>query len=389
MAIEELLQKYAEIADSERNQKNGQYWENGAELYLVERWRGRSLRKENTPYTIAFDISGYSPILGIECDKYYSDADANLREQLRYGIWEYEHLDCHRHFDKAVFCSVASVYEASFFGAKIHYLPSQAPWVDEKEPIFNEKADLLKVKPFDFSTTGLVPTITEMYEHHKKIAEPFGIKAMFPISMRGPFALALMLRGFENILMDMLDDEEFFADLMELVTGYLIDYSRARAKYLGEAEPIAYLGNDEISGQVISEALYREKIFPYEAKIATHCGGVRYWHSCGETHNFYNTISTLPGLRMMHIGPWSDIERAAEVFGAKDIAIEICLNSNRDMYEKTEEEMIKQLEGIKKICEGKVRYSVRLDGIAILSTEEQCMTKLAEWTKAAKQVFPG
>jgi hypothetical protein len=59
------------------------------------------------------------------------------------------------------------------------------------------------------------------------------------------------------------------------------------------------------------------------------------------------------------------------------------------MYEKTEEEMIEQLESIKKACDGKVRYSVRLDGIAILSTEEQCMAKLAEWTKAAKQVFPG
>jgi hypothetical protein len=84
--IEELLQKYAEIADSERNQKNKRYWENGDELYLVERWRGRSLRKENTPYTLAFDISGYSPVLNIACDKYYSEAEANLREQLRYGI---------------------------------------------------------------------------------------------------------------------------------------------------------------------------------------------------------------------------------------------------------------------------------------------------------------
>jgi uroporphyrinogen-III decarboxylase len=389
MTVEELLQKYAEIADSERNQKNKQYWENSGESYLVERWRGRSLRKENTPYTTAFDISGYSPVLGIACDKYYSEAEANLREQLRYGIWEYENLDCHRYFEKAVFCSVASVYEASFFAAKIHYLPKQAPWVDEKEPIFTEKSDLLKVKPFDFSKTGLVPKVTEMYEHHKKLAEPFGIKSMFPVTMRGPFSLALMLRGFENILMDMLDDEEFFADLMELVTGYLIDYSQARAKYLGETEPTAMLMNDEISGKVISEAMYREKIFPYEEKIAKHCGGVRYWHSCGETQNFYNAISMLPGLKMMHIGPWSDIESAAGVFGAKDIAIEICLNSNRDMYEKTEEEMIKQLEDIKKTCDGKVRYSVRLDGIAILSTEEQCMAQLAEWTKAAKQVFPG
>jgi uroporphyrinogen-III decarboxylase len=389
MSIEELLQRYAEIADSERNQKNRQYWENSGEPYLVERWRGRSLRKENTPYTIAFDISGYSPILGIECDQYYSDAEANLRDQLRYGIWEYENLDCHRYFEKAVFCSMASVFEASFFSSKVHYLPNQAPWFDEKEPVFSEKSDLLKIKPFDFSKTGLVPKVTEMYEHHKKLAEPFGIKAMFPVTMRGPFSVALMLRGFENILIDILEDEEFFADLMELVTGYLIDYSQARAKYLGENEPAAMLMNDEISGKVISEAIYREKIFPYEERIARHYGGVRYWHSCGESHNFYKTIAGLPDLKMMHIGPWSDIKSAVDVFGTKDIAIEICLNSNRDMYDKTEEQMIKQLEDIKKICDGKIRYSVRLDGIAILSTEEQCRTKVAEWTKAAKRVFPG
>ena len=206
--------------------------------------------------------------------------------------------------------------------------------------------------------------------------------------MRSPFSIAIMLRGFEALLMDMLDDTGFFQDLMAVITSYLYNYSAARAKYLNEPEPTALLFNDEISTPILSSNLYEEMIFPYEKEIAER-QGIRYWHSCGVTQAFYQSIARLPGLRMMHIGPWSDIPSAARVFGEKDIALEICLNSNRDMYEKNEEEMVLQLAEIKQACDGKVRYSVRLDGIAVLSTQKECLEKLSMWNRAAKLVFPG
>ncbi len=389
MELNELTNKYLDIVNSEKNRENKKYWDNADERYLVERWRGRSSRRTDTPYTMAMDISGYARVLGIDCLKYYSDPETQLKEQLRYAIWEYENIDCQRYFEDAVFISFGSVFEAAMFGAKINYLPAQAPWYDEQDSVLKDKANLLKLPPFDFYRSGLCPIVHEYYGQYKKLLGDTPLDVMFPLTLRSPFSTAIMLRGFENLLMDIYDDPEFFKDLMDTITGYLKEYATERAKFTGEPMTPGMLFNDEISTPMLSNGMYEEFILPGELELARHWGGVRYWHSCGVTQDFYETVSNLPGLKMMHIGPWSDIPRAAAVFGAKDIAIEICVNANRDMYEKTFDEMVSQLNEIKDACDGKVRYSVRCDGIAVLFSEEECLSKMKEWERAAKQVFPG
>lgn len=381
-----LLEKYLQIVHSDRNRENRKYWDNWNERYLVERWRGRSNRRTNAPFTMAMDISGYAPMLGFDCKAFYSDPDANLKEQLRYAIWEFENLKGNRYFENAVFCSFGSVFEAAMFGAPIHYPPGQAPWYDEKNPVLDKKEKLLGIKPFDFYKTGLCPEAIRFYQSHKKNVEGYDIEAMFPITVRSPFSTAIMLRGFENLLIDIYDDPKFFSDLMALITSYLKEYSKARAEYLGTPKPYGMLFNDEIGTPVVSDALYREMILPYEVELAEYWGGIRYWHSCGKTESFYQSVRTIPNLQMMHIGPWSDIAKAVEVFGNTDICLDICINSVRDMYEKTPDEMKAQLVDIKNKCDGKVKYAVRCDGIAILQDKEHCLRKIGEWGDAARSL---
>ena len=129
---------------------------------------------------------------------------------------------------------------------------------------------------------------------------------------------------------------------MRTITEYLKAYATARAAFLHEPIAQGMLFNDEISATVLSPAIYEEMILPYEVELSQHMGGIRYWHSCGDTGIFYQSVCTIPNLKMMHIGPWSDIPSAAKCFGEKDISIEICLNSNLDMYDKTEAEMVEQ-----------------------------------------------
>jgi hypothetical protein len=387
--VKSLIEKYLEIVNSKQNQENKKYWENADEPYLVERWRGRSLRRERTPFTMAMDISGYSKVLGIDCLKYYGEPEAQLHEQLRYALWEFENLKCQRYFENTVFVSFGSIMEASFFGAKINYLPGQAPWYDEKQPVFADKDALKNVKPFDFYNSGLCGKIHHFYETMKRLTEGYDIKVMFPVTLRSPFSVAIMLRGFENLLIDMYDDPEFFDDLMAAITQYLKDYAKARADFLGEPMPKFYLFNDEISTPTLSDRLYREKILPYEVELAKFAGGIRYWHSCGVSTAFYESVASIPGLQMMHVGPWSDVAKAAEVFGAKDIPLEICLNSVEDIYEKNGQEMRQKLLSIKEACDGKVRYQVRADGFAVLNSIDFTLQKIREWNEAALEVFPG
>lgn len=387
--IDTLLATYLGIVHSQRNQDNKRYWANADEPYLAERWRGRSLRREHTPFTMAMDISGYAKVLGIDCLAYYGRPDVQLHEQLRYAIWEFENLKCQRYFDDTVFVSFGSVLEASFFGARINFLPGQAPWFDEKESLFADKSALARLKPFDFYTSGLCGKVHEFYGAMRRLTESHDIKVMFPVTLRSPFSIAIMLRGFENLLIDMLDDPAFFDDLLATIASYLKDYAKARAQFLGEPIPKLMLFNDEVSTPMLSNAFYRERILPVEVDLAKLAGGLRYWHSCGVTDDFYDSVATIPGLQMMHIGPWSNVEKAARVFGPKDIALEICLNSVADIYEKSEDDMRAKLLAIRAACDGQVRYQVRADGFAVLKSIDFTLEKIRQWNRIALEVFPG
>jgi len=384
-----LLEKFEQCVNSEVNENRKKYWlSEDNEFFNIERWRGRPARKENTTFTMSLDMSGYSPMLGIDCGKYYTDPEENLKQQLRYGIWDFENIPSGRYFEKSVFCSMASVFDASLFGAQIEFLPSQPPWYDERNPMLANKADLLKIKPFNFETSGLIPNVREMYEHHAKAVEGTTLKALFPTISRSPFSVAVMLRGFQNVLFDLIEDTDFFEDLMATITGTFKEYAKARKEYLGEdSYPGVLLGNDEIATPVLSPGLYEDYIYPYEEELAKFHGSVRYWHSCGVTQHFYEQVAKLPNLKLMHIGPWSDIEKAVKVFGEKDISIEICRNDVRDMYEKNYDEKVADLQHIKDLCEGKVRYQIRMDGIAAMSTIDDMLDKVNEWQRAAKFVF--
>ena len=162
--LEALLERYAEIVNSPKNQENRKYWEN--------------------------------------CAEYYKNPETHLRDQLRYALWEGERLDCHRYFEPAVFIGMGSVLEASWFGAPVHYLSKQAPWFDEKAPVFADKSALSRVKPFDFYHSGLCETAHAFYEYFQKTTS-----------------------GFENLLIDLYDDPDFFQELLGTITEYIKEYS--------------------------------------------------------------------------------------------------------------------------------------------------------------------
>jgi hypothetical protein len=176
---------------------------------------------------------------------------------------------------------------------------------------------------------------------------------------------------------------------MRRITDGLKRHAQLRAAFTGEPIAPGKLFNDEIATPMISDALYEEFILPYELELATFHGRLHYWHSCGITQDFYKNIRTLPGLEMMHIGPWSDLAKAVEVFSPTDIALDICLSATGDVYDRTAAEMRQKLQGIKDTCEGKVKYAVRADGFQISRTVEVDLAKIGLWNTVAAEFFGG
>lgn len=387
--LDHLLQRYLEICDSASNRRNAAYWANAKESWLIERWRGISAKKTGAPFTIALDIAGYAKVLGMDCHAYYTDAMAQLHEQLRYQIWEFEQLKSNRFFEKTAFVSFGACYSASLFGAGIVFPEGQAPWVNLHDPLIKEYRDLDRLNSIELDRHGLGPRAHAFYLQMREWLKGTGLKVIYPSVIRGPFSVATQLRETTQLLMDMMDEPKFVHDLMRRITDGLKRHAQLRAAFTGEPVAPGKLFNDEISTPMISKALYEEFILPYELELAAFHGRIHYWHSCGVTQDFYESVRTLPGLEMMHIGPWSDVAKAADVFSKTDIALDICLSATGDVYDRTAPEMRQKLQGIKDTCEGRVKYAVRADGFQIVRTVEEDLAKIRLWNDVAAAVFGG
>ena len=102
---------------------------------------------------------------------------------------------------------------------------------------------------------------------------------------------------------------------------------RQRAEYVGQDLVTAPLYSDSVRGDTLSRQQYLEFVQPYEMAIAELHGGINYWHSCGDTTPLLEQLGALP-LEMFHVGPWTSVQKAAEVFGPKGVALEICIQKH-------------------------------------------------------------
>ncbi|MFH1566603.1 MAG: uroporphyrinogen decarboxylase family protein, partial [Gemmatimonadota bacterium] len=384
--IRRVLDEYAAVCESAANERNRQFWTNAGEPWLIERWRGVSARRTHPPFTMALDIAGYSTVLGIECPAYYESAEAQLYGQMRYHLWEAQNLRCNRFFDRTAFVSFGAAMAASLFGARVIFPAGQAPWVDLGNPVLKER-DLSALQDFDLQTGGLAPRTHQFYQRMGELTEGSGIRVMYPVVLQGPFAIATQLRETTALLIDMLEAGPFVHDLMRTITDGLKKHATLRAEYLEEPIAAARLFNDEIGAPMLSRAMYEDFILPYELELAEFHGRVTYWHSCGVSDEFMGAVATIPNLEMMHVGPWSSPARAAEVFGPRDVALDICANATEDVYDRTPEEMRAKMRAIRQACEGKVRHALRADGFQIAHGVEADLAKIRQWNDAATEVF--
>jgi len=384
--MEDLLKQFMDITESDRNKKNGELWKNINRPWLRDMWRG--IPKDNlktTPFTIAPDNSMWSYILDIDLRDYYKSAEEHLKNQLKLKIWHYNNFKDNTYFRKDIYIWVGVVTELSLFSNKMRFFPKREGWIEEN--LIKEKKDLLRLKTPDFYNNRIMSKIHNFYKKINDIVKinNLNLDVMFPDWVRGPFCIAMHLRGIENILIDMIEDPNFVHELMRFITNSRKQFSKKRAEFLNEPMPKAKLYNDEISTPIISKALYDEFILPYEIELSEFYGGVEYWHSCGVTTDFYDSIAKIPGIEMFHIGPWADLSKAVKTFN-KNIAFDICLDPRADVLDNNEKNMKKKIEEIESISEGR-KHAIRADAFQVINTLEEDLKKMKTWCKIAENVL--
>jgi MtaA/CmuA family methyltransferase len=189
-------------------------------------------------------------------------------------------LRCRNEFGFDQVSAISDPYrEAQGFGAEIQYIEDHAPCL--VRPPLADIRDLspIRVEPDPYASERMFDRLLAVREFHARVGGECSILGW----VEGPAAEAADLRGVQDFLMDLMDDEQASVALMERCTRTAIRFAEAQ---LEEGADTIGIG-DAIASQLPPE-LYRRLIWPFEKQLigAIHAkNGLVKLHICGNiTH---------------------------------------------------------------------------------------------------------
>jgi uroporphyrinogen decarboxylase len=203
--------------------------------------------------------------------RYYFDIEEKLRVQLKLKELLPEALIL-----PGVFPDLGVVVEVSAFGGQLLWFENSAPYIS---PPLRDLKDIDSLKPPRPGKAGLTPLsliqremICQRLEDQGKQMEKFAL-------CMGPAETSGLLLGYEKYYLGMYDDPKRFHRLMEMVTGFLVEWLRCQEANMGEAEVIVVA--DHVCSQVGPKHL-NEFIFPYiKAIFSTFPEAIKIYHNEG------------------------------------------------------------------------------------------------------------
>ena len=207
----------------------------------------------------SIDHSAY--LAGVPYQRYFTDARTFAETQLL--VSKYYKFDAPN--------NTWDVYniEAEALGQKTVYPPDGIPDVDRTQPLIDSPASLDKIQIPDPYTSGRMPWVHSI---NKAYIELIGRPAR--IFFCAPFSLAVNIRGYENLIMDILYNPEFAHRLFETLCDKIIaPYVQAMRDEIARPTALAD-GNDAwASPPMITWDIMENFVVRYAERLREAVGG--------------------------------------------------------------------------------------------------------------------
>ena len=220
-------------------------------------------------------------------------------------------LRCREQFGFDQVSAISDPYrETQGFGAEIQYIEDHAPCL--ARPPLSDIHDLspLRDAPDPYASERMLDRLLAVREFKRLVGGDCSILGW----VEGPAAEAADLRGVQDFLMDLMDDETAAATLMERCIQTAIRFAHAQ---LAEGADTIGIG-DAIASQLPPD-LYRALVWPLEKRLieAIHArGGLAKLHICGNITHLLPHIAGL-GVDILDLDHMVDPAYARQCVGSR------------------------------------------------------------------------
>jgi len=380
--IREYEDRIRLLSESDENERRRAMWldDPSANDFI---WHPRPKQKGVVPFTFEMERVCYSQILEFSLVRFYTDPIEYILRSLQMSLYLFENFHDCTPIGKSVTYWPGVGFEVSLFGMP-QVITEHDAWVG-REHTLKERVPISALERPDFYKHEEMKNTIDFYSRMREVlSEDFYLA--FPQWCRSSWGVAWQLRGIENLLIDYIEDPDWLIDFLDFLSDCRIEWSTERAKLLGVEQKHANLFNDEVTTPIVSPALYDEFIRPSEEKISAFFGGINYWHSCGDTTQLIPYINKVPGVEMVHISPWTDLDAAVEQYD-QDKTLERVLHPHRDVISPESEGFLRaQIQAAKDA--GQIRsVTLRADGFEIINGMDEDLQRMKHWVNTANEIL--
>jgi MtaA/CmuA family methyltransferase len=197
--------------------------------------------------------------------------------------------------------------EAVDAGLEVEFPQDSLPL--SKRPLLQDPGD---IEQLCFPKPENGRRMSDRLEAVRRLHEKVGREVPVMGWVEGALAEAADLRGISQMLMDLSDQPQWIADLLERCTENAIAFARAQV----EAGALIIGLGDAIASQ-ISPRMYRMYALPYEQRIfaaVREMGAVPRLHICGNTSRILNNMAA-SGAEIVDLDWMVDLKQARQALG--------------------------------------------------------------------------
>ena len=367
MQLDTLIEEAERILGDPKYQELGRFW---TDFYALR-------EAQRVPMRVTITMEFFARNLNIDLVDHYRKPEKYVEDSLRILRFQHEEILDDRVLEGIV-VNFGEVFESSLFGSKPVFKSRADPLMGE--PVIRREEDLESLSYPDFYESGLMPKVLEVYETAERM-----VKGRVPVFFerwdRSPWGTAVHLRGFVELLTDILRKPDFVHRLLAFVTESRMRWEREKERFLGTRTERGFLYDDEVDAKLFSPQMYESFAHQYERELANfYPKGIFYFHSCGNITPFLDIIADLRGLRRLHISPATDFEVAVHKLGGR-LAFQKRMRPLDDLALCDARNMRLRIEEVLRVGRGS---SMELDPGPILDVP---LEKVKTWIDVAKKTI--